>query len=271
MQASNIDEVVAILDEIVAVSERESSRLGYFAALYRTVTIIVRQRCDEGFFADNERMRQLDTIFANRYFAAYFAEQNQTGSPTRSWRAAVSMANKRQLMILQQLLLGMNAHISLDLGIATAEVAAGELTRDLQADFNRLNIILASLVDTVQGQISTVSPFFRFADALAGRLDERIVDLSMSRVRDRAWAFAQHLTPLQAEDRVHAINEQDQSVALASRLLSSTNWYFVPLVWLIALSEPNDVRRVITTLSDDAWRATAQQRVTVLAAQAALD
>ena len=41
--AKNIDEVIARLTGIVDVSRREPGRLGYFAALYRKVTISVKQ------------------------------------------------------------------------------------------------------------------------------------------------------------------------------------------------------------------------------------
>jgi hypothetical protein len=45
MPAHTIDEVIAQLDEIMARSRRENSRLGFFAALYRQVTIMVKDYC----------------------------------------------------------------------------------------------------------------------------------------------------------------------------------------------------------------------------------
>ena len=41
--ARTIDEVILQLDDIIARSIREQSRLGYFAALYRKVTIKVKE------------------------------------------------------------------------------------------------------------------------------------------------------------------------------------------------------------------------------------
>src|SRR5689334_422946 len=107
---------------IVHVSIINSSRLGFFASLYRIVTIIVKERCDDGFFNDNTRMRKLDVIFANRYFQAYESHKSKS-RPSESWQASFDASAQRELLILQHLLLGMNAHISLDLGIATAAVA----------------------------------------------------------------------------------------------------------------------------------------------------
>lgn len=270
-QANSIDDVVTILDEIVAECERTGSRLGYFAALYRTVTLVVRQRCDEGFFNDNERMRRLDTIFANRYFAAYFSHQDQSGIVTQSWGVAFERARRRHLMILQQLLLGMNAHIDLDLGIATEEVSEGVLTDELREDFNRLNIILASLVETVQEQVVSVSPLLKIGDQLAGRLDEDLVDWGINLARDNAWGFARSLSGLGRNDKTVAIQKRDGEVALVGHIISSNRWFIAPIAWIIAFTEPGDVRRVIAILSGDDLQQAVQQRTTALAAQAALD
>ncbi|CAN0563847.1 unnamed protein product, partial [Laminaria digitata] len=71
--ATTIDEVILALDEIIAHAKRDASRLGYFAALYRRVTIKIKEGIASGIYEDPERMEQLDVIFANRYLTAYRA------------------------------------------------------------------------------------------------------------------------------------------------------------------------------------------------------
>ena len=68
--AETIDEVIHQLTAIVEWSKQNDSRIGYFAALYRKVTIQVKKGIEQGFFDDNPRMERFDIIFANRYIQA---------------------------------------------------------------------------------------------------------------------------------------------------------------------------------------------------------
>ena len=124
---TTIDEVIDRLDELIGWAATEKSRLGYFAALYRGVTVKVREGVATGAFEDGPRMERFDVIFANRYLDAVrvYREGN---NPSRSWLFAFESAKGVRPVVLQHLLLGINAHINLDLGVAAAEVSKdGEL------------------------------------------------------------------------------------------------------------------------------------------------
>jgi hypothetical protein len=54
--AETIDEVVERLTAIIERSLSERSRLGYFAALYRKVTVTVQEGIKDGLFDDGDRM-----------------------------------------------------------------------------------------------------------------------------------------------------------------------------------------------------------------------
>src|ERR1700675_963940 len=150
--AATIDEVIHRLDDIVARSIRNRSRLGYFAALYRKVTAKVREGIAEGRFDDGPRMERLDVAFANRYLTA-LSQFEQGGRPGPCWLASFKAAAAWRPIILQQLLLGMNAHLNFDLGIAAAEIAPRDELPSLEHDFNEINTILAGLVAEVQAEI----------------------------------------------------------------------------------------------------------------------
>ena len=107
--AQTIDQVIAQLDDAVAWSRQRKSRLGYFAALYRRMTQEVKNGIAQGRFQDGARMEKLDVIFANRYLAA-FNQRRLRRKPTQAWQAAFVQASDRSVLILQHLLLGMNAH-----------------------------------------------------------------------------------------------------------------------------------------------------------------
>jgi glucose/arabinose dehydrogenase len=146
MPASTIEEVITQLDEIIARSRREKSRVGFFAALYRQVTMNVKEGIASDRFEDGARMERLDVIFANRYLEAL--QHFRAGTPTgKCWQAAFQAAPSWRLLILQHLLLGINAHINLDLGAAAAQTCPGENLPALKRDFEEINAILSDLLD----------------------------------------------------------------------------------------------------------------------------
>ena len=71
MQADTIDAVLAALDDIIARSRREGSRLGYFATLYRRVTSSVADGIENGAFEDGARMEAFDVLFEDRMGVYY--------------------------------------------------------------------------------------------------------------------------------------------------------------------------------------------------------
>src|SRR5215217_2934261 len=110
--ARSIQEVLDRLDAEIEIAVRNGSRTAYFACLYRGVTQRVLDGIRAGRFQDGPRMERLDVAFANRYLAAIGAyRRNEHAS--RSWQLAFEAARLRRLVILQHLLLGMNAHINL--------------------------------------------------------------------------------------------------------------------------------------------------------------
>lgn len=251
-----IDRVLRDLDREVARTWEEKSRLGYFAALYRRVTQKVKEGIlTPGVFEDPERMDRLDFAFASRYLDA-LAAFRRGERPTRSWQVAFDAARSRRPIILQQLVLGINAHINLDLGIAAARTSPGGAIGSLQGDFNRINEILAALVTLVERQVGELSPWFRFFARIAGEDGVRAVEFSMSVARAEAWRFAVALAPLGEPAQEPAIARRDGDVArLARRVLHPG-----PLLDLVLLPvrmrEVHDVRRVIDVLSQEVAHVT---------------
>ncbi len=139
-QATTIDGVLQQLDAIIETARAENSALGYFAYVYRRTTAAIKQAIDAGRFVDNGRMEVFDVSFANLYLEAY--EQYHCGDPcAASWQLAFAAALERKAF-LQHVMLGMNAHINLDLGVAAGSLMKGKDLNDLEEDFRRVNDIL---------------------------------------------------------------------------------------------------------------------------------
>jgi hypothetical protein len=246
--ARTIDEVLEALDGIVGRAIEAESRLGYFAALYRKVTAQVKEGIARGFFDDGPRMERLDVVFANRYLGA-LGRWEQGGGTTRAWQVAFRAAGRWRPTILQQLLLGINAHINLDLGIAAAETSPGAELPALQRDFDRINEILFSLVDQVQQEIGQVSPWIALLDRIGGRTADEIVRFSLGIARDEAWDFARDVAPLPQAKWGSLVELRDHETAWIGRRVLHPGWLLSAGLGVIRCRESNDVARVIRVLS----------------------
>lgn len=224
-------------------------RLGYFAALYRKVTVKVKEGILAGRFENGERMEELDVRFANRYLEAYDLRRSG-GQPTASWQISFEAAEKWRPIVLQHLLLGINAHINLDLGICAAETAPGDQLPGLKRDFDSINQVLAELVQPVEDSVGKVSPWINFLEKIDPRADDAIINFSLDRARKSAWNFALRLNSLSESERIEAIKGRDQEVAKLGRLVYKPGRIVLPIGLLaIRLRESNDVANVTDALS----------------------
>lgn len=247
--SKTIDEVIARLTEIIDESRQRHSRLGYFAALYRKVTLNVKQGIINNAFQDGDRMERLDVIFANRYLEAYDLYR-QGKQPTAAWQVSFEAAERWRPLILQHLLAGINAHINLDLGIAAMETSPGDQLPALQSDFEKINSILFNLVQPVQDEIGEVSPWIGLLEKIDPSAGDAIINFSMRVARDSAWRFALRLNALDAVERPGAIQRRDQEIAELGRLVvNPSGVVFNAGLTVIRLRESSNVPRVIDVLS----------------------
>jgi hypothetical protein len=217
--AKTIDDVLERLTQIIERSRMRGTADGYFAALYRRVTVEVKSRIARGLFDDGPRMEQLDVVFANRYLAAWSARERGHAAGL-AWDFAFDASRAWWPVVLQHLLLGMNAHINLDLGIAAAGVAPGDSIAALRGDFDRINAVLAALVDDTQERLGKVWPLLRRLDGFAGGADEAVANFSLQRARDYAWQVATSLACApDAATRDRRIHAADGAAAALGRLI----------------------------------------------------
>jgi uncharacterized protein DUF5995 len=247
MAARNIDEVVDGLAGIVREATRTGDRAGYFAALYRQVTVEVRAAIHAGQFDDGARMDRFDTLFGNRYFDAYDAWRRDRSGP-RCWRLAFDLLTDPEPVIVQHVMLGVNAHINLDLAIAAAQTSPGDAIHGLRRDFLLINDILVRVLEAVQTAVGVVSPYLDLLDMFGGRTDERILDFSIRRSRQEAWHNAVQLARHGDADDEDLIELLDVRTALVARLIGRPGGLLRPALRLIRSAESNDVPAVITQL-----------------------
>lgn len=242
--ARTIDEVISQLGAIIEECIATQDRLGYFAALYNRVTLAVRDGIRQGQFDDGPRMERLDVTFANRYLTAY-AQFRAGELPSRSWLNAFVAAASPEPLVLQHLLLGMNAHINLDLGVAAARTCPGNALAPLQRDFDRINTVLATLTPVVEQELASESSGFAALTHLAPKLELKLVGFSMNEARESAWKFAQELALLPPRQQVALLARRDTEAMLLSEVIQHQGLLTAPLRGL----ESHDVAQNIRTLA----------------------
>jgi hypothetical protein len=256
MATDNINDVVDTLAGIVQNARNAGDRVGYFAALYRQVTVEVRAAIDSGLFDDDARMDRFDTLFGNRYFNAHNAWRRDQSGP-RCWREAFGLLDDTDTVIVQHLVLGVNAHINLDLAITAARTAPGGAIHGLRHDFLLINDILARVVLAVQRSVGAVSPYLWLLDEFGGRTDERVLDFSIRRSRQEAWHNAVLLAGQDDSEQKGTIDLLDARATLLARLIARPGGIVRPVLELIRNTESHDVPTVIAHL-DRAMTSTAE-------------
>lgn len=193
-------------------------------------------------------MERLDVIFANLYLEALEAYQRGNRAP-RSWTVAFEKANSWRPLILQHLLLGMNAHINFDLGLAAARTAPGAALPALKRDFVEINTLLGEMLDVVQEKITQVSPWMGIVDRVGGRHDEIVGNFGLRRARDVSWHAAQRFTTLSPVRASEELDRLDRVVTMMAIPIHSPGIAISSKLLLARAREPNSVTKVMEALS----------------------
>lgn len=267
--AESVKEVIDSIDKIIGWSTANSSRVGYFAALYKRITLAVEKAIADNAFEDGERMRRFDVAFANRYFDAlngYF-HPREYDRPTKAWRVSFVKARLEAPIIVQHLLGACNAHIALDLGITAHKIASGDLPA-LRTDFDTINAILASQASDVVKSIDEVSPVLADVHAVLQNAEIDFIDESLKYLRDNAWDFAEHLSGEPDPVETKTIEERDTEMAQRGRMIYDTPPVPMKAIFdAIAAKEQPDVAtniRVLDQIASAPHKRTMCTRISAL-------
>jgi len=195
---SSIDSVLSVMTAIDAALP-DTDGLKWFNRLYLQVTRSVRQAVGGTAFRDARFMTELDVVFANLYFAAVVAGENDPDRAPSAWRPLLRARLTPRIARLQFALAGMNAHINRDLPLGIVQVfeaLGGDPTTDVprRQDFDSIN----ELLDRVEGEVKSDFSIglIGAVDELAGRADDVAAMFKVREARAAAWTNAQVLWTL---------------------------------------------------------------------------
>lgn len=247
LQATTINEVLTHLDNIIDWSRNRQSRIGYFAILYRKMTAAVRDGIDNNSFAGSARMARLDVIFANRYLQAWDAYVNEKPCPN-AWCAAFDAAEKKNLIVLQHLILGINTHINLDLGIAAAECCPAGQIHDLKNDFEKINSVIASLTQSMQDTLAQIWLPMRAINKITDKQQDAVINFSINMARKVSWNNAVVLATRKEEDKKNYIERMDADVVCIAKRVKNPGLMISLMLAIIRIRETKSVSAVMDIL-----------------------
>ena len=242
-EPKTLDDSVRGIDQVVDWAIKAESHIGYFAALYKRITLAIQDAITEGVFDDGDRIGQLGIVFSQRYFKslnAYFYPDECQGL-TLPWEVSFVGDQNHKAIMLQHMMAGLNAHITFDLGLATLAIAGNSLDT-LENDFNRVNALLCSQIPGILDVVQQLSPDLRLIRRLIP--DEvGLLKRVLTKLRRGAWLFAIYMATHPQNGREKTVNHEAWTAAVGSWYLQpSARWTLFPvLVRVIAKHESRDV------------------------------
>lgn len=186
------------MDSLAQAWEQQSDRRSFFLRCYALMTGNMLIAIDRGEFHDAAWVSRLLHLFADYYFVALDAYEHGDNATPPVWRLAHDAARQQESPVLQDLLLGINAHINYDLVLTLVDMLEPEwqsLGPELQSwrykDHCHVNDIIASTIDSVQQQV--VAPDERWMgllDWVLGPLDEHAAARLIRQWREDVWQRA---------------------------------------------------------------------------------
>jgi hypothetical protein len=186
-----LDDVVDGFAGIEARLRAGNDRRSMFLTLYGVVSAEMRDRVAGGAFADPAWVERYAVAFANLYRVALEAyDAGRPGVP-RAWRLCFDAAKTGSCTVLQDVLLGVNAHVNNDLAFALDRVSIGPDRESRRHDHNAVNDVLSAVTDRATRHLSSLyAPGITTMAAVAGDLDEIVSRASLDGARDAAWQSA---------------------------------------------------------------------------------
>lgn len=243
-----IEEVLKKLDEIIAWSIAQKSPIGYFACTYKSMTLAVLDGVKKNKFEDGKRMILLDLAFAERYFEALENYQNNRKC-TNAWFTAFEASKNKELLIMQHIILGINAHINLDLGVSAAAIMPYRKVNLLQNDFNKINEVIASINQKVQESLMKICYPVELIDQISNGQDNVMIDFAISKARQTSWASAYILSNSISFIRPSLINMIDNAATLIARNIIISNRMSPQILKKMKACESSDVVKNIQILA----------------------
>jgi hypothetical protein len=233
-----LDDVVDGFHNLELAFRQVDDRRAIFLTLYGVVSTEMRDRVKARAFENNEWVHRYAVAFANLYRTAL--ENYDAGhlvAVPKAWRLCFDNARAGSGLVLEDMLLGINAHVNNDLPLALSSVSIDPDRDARYRDHAAVNAVLGAVTERATERLTALyAPGFASMDECAGQIDEMFSAFSLTIARESAWEGAVSLA--------NALNVVERG--LVGRLISSRAAVMARL--LIASTVSPTVREVCKRL-----------------------
>ncbi len=214
--------IVARMQSLIHQWEETSNPQAVFLSCYKMMTSNMLTSIERQEFMDPPWVTNLLHRFADHYFVALESYEKEPTSAPRVWQLAHDTTRDPQVLPLQNLLLGINAHINYDLVITLVDLLSPEWNdhSDEQRasryyDFCHVNDVIVRTIDVVQDQVlEPAMPGMDILAKLLGSLDELLVSRLITSWREKVWHNVLSLLEATAQDEQWSLLQQIEEEAV---------------------------------------------------------
>lgn len=189
---STLDDVVDGLAGLERRFRQSGDRRCMFLSLYGVVSAEMRSRVAAKAFADPAWVHRYAVAFGNLYREALDAyETGSIDAVPKAWRLCFDAARAGTGLVLQDVLLGVNAHVNNDLALALTRISIDPDRDARRRDHDAVNAVLAAVTERATARLAALyAPGLAAMDDCAGEIDELLAAFSLEVARDSAWDAA---------------------------------------------------------------------------------
>ncbi|HEX2913565.1 MAG TPA: DUF5995 family protein [Chloroflexia bacterium] len=226
---TSIDEAIENFCALEYFFYTHHDRRAVFITAYLAITRELKLKVSQGFFQDNEWVRRYGIAFANLYRVALLAyEQGNLAAVPKAWVIAFDTAKNNRGLVMQDLVLGINAHINHDLPLALNEVGIDPERDKRYQDHTAVNQMLGAATQLMKDRVCAMyAPALSVLDHVLNPADDAFASFSVDKARESAWVDAVALANAANEAEKQAVKAHldDNSAVLANLVLASVPPY----------------------------------------------
>ncbi len=210
------------MNDLIRQWENNNDQRVIFLLCYAMMTQNMLDGLAEGRFIDAEWVDRLLSHFADYYFQALEKYEDTEFQTSAVWQYAHAIAQDGEALALQNLILGVNAHINYDLVLATADMLEPEWSQLDEAgrearyeDYCQVNHIIGETINNVQDLVlERFDPRLDILDKLLGPVDELLTSRLISHWRSDVWKNALQMVQLTSMDERERLRQEIETTSM---------------------------------------------------------
>jgi hypothetical protein len=238
MRPRDIHEAIPMMQKALDWYHENNDYRAVFLRSYYIITLNVHAALNPSdprkqVFFDPDWIASLAGKFSSLYFQSLTTHERDAGTE-RAWKIAHQLAESRESTVVQDLLLGLNAHINYDLayGIYLNMKEHGDDRNHLllprrKFDHDQVNdILMASIPQITETLARDYGGAIRFLDVALDRLDDLLAGTGLRYYRERVWWNAVTYLTAADDSEIGLVHEKlnRESTGIANLVADRSFW-----------------------------------------------